>query len=494
MNEHELCAYLCEQYESTGRCGSWQFHANTRRISLSAGLRKMLGLGAGERIDSLYDFLNFIHPDDMGVFNKLLDTFTEAGHMEREWKLTRADRSTIRVSIRVERKHEEQGDSLIGVVWDLSLPGQLSAQSLAAADKLQLTEEIAAAGTWEYHLEEKKMLVSGNMSRLLPLPAEEAPTPGLYETIAVKEDKPLGAWIAKAIEKGEVPFDKTIRVDAGSGIKTIRVKAIRSVLNPALIMGVDIDLSPIHSVRQDLRSTQKSLRQKDNFIRIASHELKTPISSLHGYVQLLLRMKKPDEDFLQRSLEAVDRQVMNLNKLLDALLDVSDSEKGEITLQYERFNLYDLLEESVSFLQPGIVHPLLIQGESEHWVMADRERINQVILNLIGNATKYSPAGKPVIIHVSGDDKSVTVRVSDEGPGVPDTEKHKIFKRFYRAADPATKKIPGLGIGLYITAEIILQHRGRVWVENNTGAGASFVFSIPKQRWTADPAGSGSLQ
>ncbi|MDB5133565.1 MAG: domain S-box protein [Mucilaginibacter sp.] len=218
--------------------------------------------------------------------------------------------------------------------------------------------------------------------------------------------------------------------------------------------------------------------RKDEFIGIASHELKTPLTSINGYLQILERNLSND-----MNIGFVKKTKAQLNKLMvlvSDLLDVSKIQAGKLELTMETFDLNSLLTETIEIMQPLSTSHLLTfyNGFEETLVLADRRRIEQVIINLITNAIKYSPKSDKVNIEVNKSGKYATVTIKDYGIGISNDQQEHIFTRFFRA-DGLASHMSGLGLGLYISKEIIDRHKGNIKVKSEIGSGSEFYFSIP---------------
>ena len=227
-------------------------------------------------------------------------------------------------------------------------------------------------------------------------------------------------------------------------------------------------------------------RRKDEFISMTSHELKTPITSLKGFTNVLQRRlaKQGDEQGLHY-LARMDAQLDKLTTLIGDLLDISRMQSGKLALRAETFELDALIDETVENVQAATsTHQLLIEGRTGAEVFGDKERLGQVYINLLTNAIKYSPRADKVIVRLfrDGDPEQAIVSVQDFGIGIDKTHHEKIFERFYQVTDPEEKTYPGLGIGLYISSEIVARHRGRMWVESSKGKGTTFFVALPLQR------------
>ena len=225
---------------------------------------------------------------------------------------------------------------------------------------------------------------------------------------------------------------------------------------------------------------KKLTEKKDEFIGIASHELKTPLTSAKAYIQLLhsvLEYKEDNEALLyaQKANTSIDR----LNNLITELLDISKIQHNKLQLNISDFNLEELLVESIELMQAtSSKHAIYLTGSAKILVRADKERIHQVLINLLSNAIKYSPASIRIDVRVSVQYNEIVVGVIDYGVGIPITDHKKVFDKFYRVEEKATQ-FQGLGIGLFICAEIVHRHGGKIWVESSPGNGSSFFFKLP---------------
>lgn len=222
-------------------------------------------------------------------------------------------------------------------------------------------------------------------------------------------------------------------------------------------------------------------KRKDDFLSIASHELKTPLTSIHGLVQLLQRL--PDENSNPRYkglLDKVAAQVDRLNNLITDLLDTSKIQSGYIESHKEKIHLNDLVQSCVDQMTIANKghHIKLDLYTLDDQTFADELQITQVMNNLLSNAIKYSPNNVEIAVSVSKVSDYLKVSVRDQGLGIAKEDQAKIFQRFYRSGD-TQKKFPGMGIGLYISKEIIDNHGGSLWVESEIGKGSVFNFTIP---------------
>lgn len=230
----------------------------------------------------------------------------------------------------------------------------------------------------------------------------------------------------------------------------------------------------------DITERKRLEQQKNDFLGIASHELKTPVTSIKGYIQLLeqeVRNKGNEQEANQ--LKKVDNQINKLVKLINDLLDVTKIESGKLEFNPEPFDFDRLTADTVKamqYLSPK--HQLILHGSTGKRIIGDKDRIEQVITNFISNAVKYSPAAHQVDIHISAETDYVHLSVTDYGLGISTQHLQKIFDRFFRVNSTGLWS-SGLGLGLYISAEIIERHKGTISVDSVENKGSVFKFSLP---------------
>lgn len=238
----------------------------------------------------------------------------------------------------------------------------------------------------------------------------------------------------------------------------------------------------------DITELKKLEQRKDDFIKMASHELKTPITSINGYVQLLLNIyNEADEQRLQlskqtvkSSLNTVAKQVVKLTRLVSELLDLSKIETGKLELHKTEFDLRSMIEETVQDIrQTSSKHAIVLHNDFEGKVVADKDRIGQVLLNLLTNAIKYSPDADLIEVFVQNKDKSAIIKVKDHGIGIDKKDQQRIFERFYRVEGKSEQTFPGFGIGLFIASEIVHRHNGAIHVESEKRKGSVFTVVLP---------------
>ena len=248
-------------------------------------------------------------------------------------------------------------------------------------------------------------------------------------------------------------------------------------------------------LQERMAREQAAQRIKDDFLSIVSHELRTPLTSIQGYSQLLEARLRGDLDGESKELahlRVIRSQVGRMRRLVDDLLDVSRIDRrGGVSIEPEDFDLAAELRDAVSrVLREHADRTIVVNAPDSLPVHADRDRLDQVLSNLLENAIKYSPDGGPIHVNAEGRGSEVEVRVSDQGVGIPDEHRENVFERFYQAdGDQGRRRFGGLGLGLYITRAIIDAHGGRIWATANqeAGSGSVFGFRIPRVAMPLSP-------
>lgn len=214
---------------------------------------------------------------------------------------------------------------------------------------------------------------------------------------------------------------------------------------------------------------------------MTSHELKTPVTSLKGFTNILQRRlaKQGDQQGLHY-LSRIDAQLNKLTKLIADLLDISRLQTGALAFEKEWVDLDGLLDETVENVQAATTtHAIVVKGRTGAQVLGDRDRLGQVFINLLTNAVKYSPRADKVLVRLAREGSQALVSVQDFGIGIDEVYHQKIFERFFQVSDPEERTYPGLGIGLYLSKEILERHAGSMSVTSRKGAGSTFVVALP---------------
>jgi PAS domain S-box-containing protein len=232
-------------------------------------------------------------------------------------------------------------------------------------------------------------------------------------------------------------------------------------------------------------TVKRELRlHKDEFINVVSHELKTPLTSLKAVVQLFNRIIKKDDVVTSKVIELAqdaERYVSKLSYLVEDLLNSTRLGEGQMTLNKKHFSLKDLIEGCCNHVRLNGIHEILHAGDLEVEMYADKHRIDQVLVNLVNNAVKYAPGANKITIHVDNLKDAIKVSVIDTGKGISAAYVPHLFNRYYRVNENGNHG-SGLGLGLYISAEIIRKHGGEIGVVTDIDKGSTFWFTIPHEK------------
>jgi signal transduction histidine kinase len=239
--------------------------------------------------------------------------------------------------------------------------------------------------------------------------------------------------------------------------------------------------------REARAAAEAAVKVRDEFLSIASHELRTPVTVVKGVTQLLqrgVRRNRLDLERLPHHIDTIQRASDRLSVLISDLLDVSRLQSGQLTLRLELLDLVGLVQDVVDRHAMQLTEGHVLRArlpDAVVMVEADATRLEQILDNLLGNAAKYSPAGSPIDVRLSVEEDSVTVMVQDTGIGLPDSAAERIFEPFGRAENAIARNVPGMGLGLYVSRRIAELHAGRLWAESaGEGQGTTLYLWLPR--------------
>lgn len=300
----------------------------------------------------------------------------------------------------------------------------------------------------------------------------------------------IGESILKIIPEDRKNEEQLIldRLKSGERVEHFETKRITkygSILDVSLtispVKDLDNNIIGLSKIARDITEKKHEERRKNDFIAMVSHELKTPLTSITSYIQLVLaKARKDRDDFETYALSRAEVQTRKMTSMIQDFLSLAKLEEGKISINKEVFDLYPLVAEIISdakFLANN--HSVEFKGCGDLKINADKNKIGQVLINLISNAIKYSPKGGTVTIGCELQDSSVKVYVSDEGIGINPSDQRNLFTRFYRVKNEKAKNISGFGIGLYLVAEILRYHGSKIEVTSEENVGSTFSFTLP---------------
>lgn len=314
--------------------------------------------------------------------------------------------------------------------------------------------------------------------------------PGAERLFGYTAEEMIGQPISRIFLPDNLKEEDLILERIRKGERLEHINTVRRHKSGKLI-NVSLTISPVKDTKgrvigvskiaRDITAQKEEEMRKNQFLTVASHELKTPLTSAKAYTQLLTEKYQDSNDiFLKNALSKVEGQVNKMGKLVEDFLNLSKIQSEKFELNTEEFDLGGLVTEVVSDLKLLMIHHevhLHIPGKLN--VIADREKISQVIINFLNNAVKYSPGEKDISVFLSKENGQAKVSVADKGIGIKKEEQEKIFERFYRSKFNDNISFSGFGIGLYISAEIIQMHDGTFGVTSGVGKGSTFYFALP---------------
>jgi signal transduction histidine kinase len=331
-------------------------------------------------------------------------------------------------------------------------------------------------GIWSIDISTGSLMVCKRCREILPMLGERrASINSFKEIIATGHQKRFEEIYLLSKQTGcQVDFDFPLMDRDGPFQKWLRITA-GTCESPGtlhrIVCGTLEDISERKFVEQTGR----------DFLSIASHDLQSPLTVIKLYLQMCRHVPRNiNSDCVAGILEKADRQINRMSKIIQGFLQISALETGELSLCKEHFDMKDLLNEVVDdFLVINPAIRFMVKCRPCGAVYADRDKIFQVVQNLLGNAIKYSPGLRKVIIRLRQRGNNIMLGIKDFGIGIKAADRRKIFDRFYRIQQERNKGIQGYGIGLFISRKIVLQHQGEIWVKSREGSGSAFYFTLP---------------
>lgn len=413
---------------------------------------------------------------------RIVNTLKQGKHIDHfETVRITKNGKRILVSLSISPIKDDQG-TIIGaskIARDITQQKLIEQTAQQSQERLQLAVDAGKIGIWDWDIQKNEIIWSDRV----------------YEIHGVRKGKNIGELekyrrfhhpedaerINHAIQQaiaGIKPYQEEFRIITPSGkTRWIETKAVvikDKSGKPRRMLGATMDITNRKNLEQ----------QKDEFVGIASHELKTPVTSIKAYTQLLeSKFSKEGNEKAALMLTKVNAQLNKLTALIGDLLDITKIETGKLEFYEEYFDFNEMVQEIVEEIQlTTTTHKLVMNLDQTKSVYGDRDRIGQVLTNFLTNAVKYSPYAQKIHISTKLSEEAICVSVRDFGIGIPKDSKDKVFERFFRVTTSSGQTFPGIGLGLYISSQIIKRQQGKVWVHSQKGKGSTFSFSIPIRR------------
>jgi two-component system sensor histidine kinase VicK len=345
-----------------------------------------------------------------------------------------------------------------------------------AEESLRMATQAAGLGTYYINVIDRILYPSEKLKEFFGFrPDEEMPYEAAINQIHPDYRQRVANMVEAAITDGAI-YDTEYPIIAHNDGRIRWMRAIGAVQQDE--KGTNRYFT---GVLHDITEQKQDEIRKNDFIGMVSHELKTPLTSLHAVIQVTNQKLKNSEDkFLVGAMDKANQQVKRMTSMINGFLNISRLESGKILIEKQKFDIDKLLSEMIAESQITVnTHQFEFESCGDTEVFADRDKISSVVSNLMSNAVKYSPKGKLILIQCKVEDGYAIVSVTDDGMGIKPADIERIFDRYFRVESSHTQHISGFGIGLYLSAEIVRRHEGKIWATSVIGVGSTFYFSLP---------------
>ncbi|MES2454235.1 MAG: PAS domain S-box protein [Bacteroidota bacterium] len=457
--------------------GTWFIHSGTREFITDDRLKELFGYYPEEEL-SIEQALAQITEEYRGyVATKLENAIYHNGDYDVTYPVIGFHDDRLRWLRAIGNlKADPSGafSAFTGVVMDITEQYLAAKEVKRAEESLRMAIDAAGLGTFYINAADRIFVASAQLKEFFGfLPDQEVP----YDA-AINQIHP--DYRQQAADLVEAAFTKGTRFDMEYpiiGHNDGKIRWVRGIGEMHHSDGKDFFTGVLHEITE---KKQDELRKND-FIGMVSHELKTPLTSMKGYIQMLMiKLKNRDDEFISSSLEKANAQVAKMTAMINGFLNVSRLESGKIHIDLQKFDLALLIKEAEQETIATVAsHTIVFEPVEFTLVNADYDKIGQVIHNLISNAVKYSPAGSTINVACIQVGNDAHISVKDQGMGIKADDLPKIFDRYYRVEDKHMFSISGFGIGLYLCSEIIKRHHGQIWADSEFSRGSTFSFSLP---------------
>jgi PAS domain S-box-containing protein len=379
---------------------------------------------------------------------------------------------TVFIDFAYEPMKSSDGETYAIMVLGVDVTEKVTARKSIedAEQRSRLAIEAGEIGTYDLDLKTGTMITSDRFNNIFGYDGF-VPREKFVEAVYPDDLVTRALATEEAYKSGKLFYECRI-IHADGTIRWIRAQGNVSYDKagvPVRILGTLLDITGVQQLNQ----------QKDDFISIASHELKTPITSLKASLQLLDRMKdNPASAMLPKLIDQSNRSMHKISALVEDLLNVSRSNASQLALNKTTFNISEMLDVCCNHVRVAGKYELILQGDRKLEIYADEHAIDQVVVNLVNNAVKYAPDSYQIYLIVEKENSHVKISVKDNGPGIELAKQANLFDRYYQVATSGFQN-SGLGLGLYISAEIVKRHGGQIGVDSQLGRGSTFWFTIP---------------
>ncbi|MCL7987290.1 PAS domain S-box protein [Sphingobacterium sp. lm-10] len=472
---------------TSAKIGTWRLDVRSSKVHWDNRTKELYGFSLLDVVEFEH-VLQHMHPSDRPRVEKAI-TRALSPELKEDYDITfriihenREEPTWIHAKGKAYFSEHDEPIYFSGIVLDIT-------QAVAIKDKtdafhkivaqkerkLQLVLDSAKVGTYTFDLDTNEIQFNNHSQLLFGFTDNGKPKKSeTLENVLGKYIPLLKNGIHEAINSG-ILYDESFQI---LNTKSGDTKWLRFVGNSAGYT----DPSMFYGLIIDITAQKVDEKRKTDFLGIASHELRSPLTALTGYLQILQHKSASlSTDRIAAIVKSAEHQTYRMRTLIDGFLNISHIEDGNLRLNRTKFNMYGVLEELYgTFCDTIRSHKFVLDISNKSLeVFADREKVEQVIINFVNNAVKYTPSNTKVTLAADTDETALTIRVSDEGPGISDENQTRLFDKFFRIHGANSPLISGFGIGLYISREIMGLHGGEIGVSSTIGQGASFWISLP---------------
>lgn len=451
----------------------WLTDAKGNNIYTNRHWLEFSGLELNESMG--FGWLNVVHPQDVDMTSK---AFRDAFEDHRPFTINYRLRDKYgdyywHMGFGIPRL-DEAGNTIgfIGAAFDMHERKLAEDQLQHKEEELRLALEATNLGTWDYYPATGALQWSDICKEIFGIPTDEVMTYQKFLDSLHDDDREMADQKVKTALNGQEHYDIEYRVirktdglqcwvrATGAAYFNERGEAIRFI-----------------GTAQDITDRKEAEQEKNDFLQIAGHELRTPLTSMVGYLGLIQRMAG-DNSGLKNYVDKCMQSTLKMKNLIADFLDFSRAERGDLSFEMTTFNLSVLVSEAINTMEVAFPsHPIRSKIKEDLYINGDRSRIEQVIINLLSNARKYSPEQEYIKVELCRKDDMALLHIRDQGIGMHQKEVNKIFRKFYRVTKDT--KIKGMGLGLYIVKKIIEYHNGQIEVKTLPGKGTKFTIGLP---------------
>ncbi len=487
------------------RIATWERDLQADRLSWSPYGEELYGFLPGTFAGTYDSFLDHVHPDDRARIQQAASEAIASGaDYQAEFRVVWPDGSVhwIDARARIARDLAGQPVRMLGIAQEITERKRTEEALRHSEERYRTIVQTANEGIWLIDAAAKSLYVNDRMADMLGYPATEILERPVLD-FCFPEDR---VWTEERVLRnlrGEAEqFNARFRRRDGSELLVLActspVRGAQGDVAGALGLFTDVTarrqaeaerMRLIEQERAAREEAEAAVRARDEFLSIAAHELLTPVTALKGHTQMLQRAQARgpiEPERLARTLGHLSDGCDRLTALTRDLLDVSRLRTGRLPLHPEPLDLAAFARDAAALYREQLEspHDLVVEANDATCpVVVDRDRIGQVLANLVSNAAKYSTEGSIIRVCVRPDGDGALLQVQDEGIGLPEGAAESIFQPFGRARNAAERQVPGMGLGLYISRQIVEQHGGRIWATSpGEGQGTTVSIWLPCER------------